>query len=279
MFTGTARHTGSTMTGMTSTAIRPRHPVLTRRFARHLAGMLAAMVVGMLVLGPLWRLPGPLADRADVAAFVMATDMSVGMAVWMWHRGHGAAAIGEMTAAMYVPFAVLLIPWWAGLVPGDVALAGGHLLMLPAMVAVLLRRIDEPVAAARTGALTRWPSLLALLCTVDNVTDPRPLPSWTLLVLPAGYLVIGGIRRTLRPRRVLLAQLAALGAYTALALAAALVAPRLSLVLVGAGWLAHAAWDAWHHRRDAVVPRPYAEWCGVVDIVIGVSLIALAVAG
>jgi hypothetical protein len=264
---------------MTVTAVHTRHPALTLPFVRHVAQMLAAMLVGMLVLGPLWRLPGALAERADVAAFVMATNMSVAMAVWMWHRGHGRAAIGEMTAAMYAPFAVLLIPWWAGLVPGEAVLAGGHVLMLPAMVAVLLRRIDEPVRGPRTGVLARWPSLLAVLCTLDNITNPRSLAPYTMMVLPVGYLLIGAARRTLRPRRVLAVQTAALGAYGVLAITAALVAPRLGLVLVGAGWLVHAGWDAWHHRRDAVVPRVYAEWCSVIDVVIGVSVITVALAG
>ena len=279
MFTGTPRPAGRTLSGMTSTAVRHRHPVLTRSFARHLAEMLAAMVIGMMVLGPLWRLPEPLAERADVAAFVMATNMSVAMAVWMWHRGHGAAATAEMCAAMYVPYALLVPAWWAGLIPGEAGLMGGHVLMLPAMVAVLLRRHDEPTAGPRTGLLSRWPTALGLLSTLDNLTNPRPLAAWSPLVLPLGYLVIGAVRRTLRPRRVLIAQLAALGGYVLLAVAAAAAAPRLALVLIGAGWLAHAAWDGWHHRRDAVVPRPYAEWCAVVDIVIGVSLITLAVTG
>ncbi len=264
---------------MTSTVVRPRRRLLVR----HLAEMLAAMLVGMLVLGPLWRLPPPLADRPDVAAFVMATDMAVAMAVWMWHRGHTGAAIGEMTAAMYVPFLVLLAPWWAGLVPGGLVLAGGHLLMLPAMAwAVRHRRgeytADHPVVS-RTGWLQRWPTVLALLCTVDNMIDPRPLSPWTMLVLPVGYLVIGGLRGTLRPRRVLLVNLAALGAYALLAVAAGTATPQVGLLLVGAGWLAHGGWDRWHHRRAAVVPRPYAEWCGVLDTVVGLSVLAVAVAG
>ncbi len=264
---------------MTVTAVRPRHPALTLPFARHLAGMFAAMLVGMLVLDPFWRLPGALTERADVAAFVMATDMSAGMAVWMWHRGHGAAAIGEMTAAMYAPFAVLLIPWWTGLVPGDVALLGGHLLMLPAMVAVLLHRIDDPVAGPRTGVLSHWPGLLGLLCAADILVNRRPLAAWTVLVLPAGYLLIGAARRALRPRRVLLVQLTALIAYAVLAVTAASVTPRLGLLLIGLGWLVHAGWDVWHHRRDAVVPRAYAEWCTGLDVAVGLSLIGLAVAG
>src|SRR4051794_18918480 len=88
---------------------------------RHYLEMVVAMVVGMVVLGPvheyLW--PG-LDDRADVAALVMATDMAIGMAAWMRFRGHSWPAITEMSAAMYVPFAVLLVPFWTGAVSGGV---------------------------------------------------------------------------------------------------------------------------------------------------------------
>lgn len=264
---------------MTFTAVRHRHPALTGAFVRHLVEMLAAMVIGMLVLGPLWRLPADFAARADVSALVMATDMAVAMAVWMWHRGHTTVAVVEMTAAMYASLLVPLIPWWAGALPGDAALLGGHLLMLPAMVTAMLRRSGEytGVHAPRSGLLSRWPTALALLMTVDHLTAVRPVSPWTLLVLPAGYLFIGAVRGTLRPPGVLAAQLAGLGGYGGLVLAA-ILAPPLSLYLIGGGWLAHAGWDWWHHRRDAVVPRPFAEFCGVLDAVIGLSVIAYAVA-
>ena len=227
------------------------------------------MTVGMLVLGQFWT-----PARVDLAALWMATTMSMGMAVWMWHRGHSGAAIGEMTAAMYAPFLLLLIPWWAGLIPGAAVLIGGHLLMLPAMVVPLLRHPShhEP---RTTGWLSRWPTLLALLCTVDLLIHPGALSPWTMLVLPLGYLVIGAARRRLRP--LLRLELAGLAAYLLLILAAVVAGPQLSSILVGAGWLGHAGWDRWHHLRDAVVPRSYAEWCGVVDAVVGVSVIAFAV--
>jgi hypothetical protein len=96
-----------------------------------------------------------------------------------------------------------------------------------------------------------------------------------MLVLPLGYLVIGAARRRLRP--LLRLELAGLAAYLLLILAAVVAGPQLSSILVGAGWLGHAGWDRWHHLRDAVVPRSYAEWCGVVDAVVGVSVIAFAV--
>ena len=119
--------------------------------------------------------------------------------------------------------------------------------------------------------------MFALLVTVDNLVDPRPLAAWAMLVLPVGYLAIGTVRNTLRPRRVLITQLTGLAAYLLLVVAAMMSSGDLCLYLIAAGWLAHSGWDAWHHRRNAVVPRGFAEWCAVVDAVIGLSLIVLAV--
>jgi flagellar biosynthetic protein FliP len=41
---------------------------------------------------------------------------------------------------MYIPFAVLLVPFWAGLISGGTLMMAGHVLMFPAMAAVMLRR-------------------------------------------------------------------------------------------------------------------------------------------
>jgi hypothetical protein len=125
--------------------------------------------------------------------------------------------------------------------------------------------------------LDRWPTALALLFTIDSVVHPGVPTAWLMLVLPVGYLVIGAARRTLTTRRTLLVQLGGLAGYAMLALAAVLASPVTSTVLIGLGWLAHAGWDVWHHRRNAVVPRGYAEWCAVVDTVIGLTVLAVAV--
>jgi len=270
---------------MTTTAVIPVSRPLTRHFVRRFVEMLLAMAVGVLVLGPLWPLPETLAVRADVASLVMATNMSAATAVWMWHRGHSNAAIGEMTAAVYAPFLVFLVPWWTGLITGEVVLIGSHVLMLPAMVLVMLRRTAEygagqHIDAERRGAvaqvLARWPSVLGLLATVDNLVDPRPLPVYAMMILPVGYLAIGAMRRTLRPRPVLLAQLGALLGYLVLLGAAVVAGPQWGQYLVGLGWIFHAGWDLWHHRRNLVIPRPLAEWCAVADLIIGISVIAVA---
>ncbi|MET7752238.1 hypothetical protein [Micromonospora sp. NPDC005367] len=274
-----------TLIDQPTTATGPRRAGGFAHLLRHLGEMVLAMIAGMLLLDPVWSLVAdPLGltialDRPDVAALVMATNMTIGMTVWMRHRRHSAVACAEMAAAMYVPFLVLLAPYWAGLLGGDAMLLGGHLLMLPAMVLVALRHRHQPPAAAPRRArlvaalVRRWPTGLALLMTVDLWISPTVLGPWTLLVLPAGYLIIGAYRRRLRGPGVLARQLAGLAVWSALALFAAAAGGRSAAWLVALGWLGHAVWDVVHHRRHGVVPRGYAEWCGVLDTVVGVTIV------
>ena len=115
-----------------------------RHFARHYVEMVVAMLAGMLVLGLLEGLVWPaLTARADVGVLVMATNMAVGMGAWMRFRGHSWRGIAEMSASMYVPFLVLLVPFWAGGIGEHALMTWGHVLMLPAMAAVMLLRPDE----------------------------------------------------------------------------------------------------------------------------------------
>ncbi|PWW23187.1 flagellar biosynthetic protein FliP [Geodermatophilus normandii] len=120
---------------------RSRH---TWHLVRHYLEMVVAMLVGMVVLGPVEDLLWPgLTARTDVHVLVMATNMAIGMAAWMRFRGHSWPAVAEMSAAMYVPFAVLLVPHWAGAVSGDLLMTAGHVLMLPAMALAVWWRLDE----------------------------------------------------------------------------------------------------------------------------------------
>ena len=111
---------------------------------RHYLEMVVAMLVGMVALGPLESLVWPhLNDRHDVMVIVMATNMAISMSGWMWFRRHSRIAIAEMAAAMYLPFLVLLVPFWAGALGEHAMMTWGHVLMLPAMAAVMLLRPDE----------------------------------------------------------------------------------------------------------------------------------------
>ncbi|MGQ0574968.1 MAG: hypothetical protein ACT4RN_12285 [Pseudonocardia sp.] len=131
------------------TAVRTARPswrsaLTDRRFVRHYLEMLAAMVVGMVVLGPLSMLLGPGAG-VEVHALLMAAYMTAGMAAWMTWRRHGWAAITEMGLAMFAAFVVLFPFYSAGLLSGGAVMIVGHVLMLPAMALAMLRRREEYV--------------------------------------------------------------------------------------------------------------------------------------
>ena len=120
-----------------------------KKFTRHFAEMVVAMVVGMVALNPLWAF---VLDAAGAAwlmhdpytgALIMATDMTVAMSAWMTYRGHGRRPVTEMGAAMYLPFLVLFVPRALGLIDDGALMLWGHVLMLPAMVAAMLLRPSE----------------------------------------------------------------------------------------------------------------------------------------
>jgi hypothetical protein len=130
--------TDSVSTAAPARAHRVRH------FVRHYLEMVVAMLAGMYALGWLegLLLPG-LHLPVELAVLLMATNMSLGMAAWMRVRRHGWRGIAEMSAAMYAPFVVLLVPFWTGLIDGGALMAWGHLMMLPAMALAMLLRPAE----------------------------------------------------------------------------------------------------------------------------------------
>jgi flagellar biosynthetic protein FliP len=119
------------------------------RFLRHYLEMVAAMLVGMVVLGGALR--GVLAlaglryptQYAELAALEMATTMSVGMVAWMRHRGHRWASTLEMAGAMFAPAVALMPLLWLGAIAGDTLLLLEHVAMFPLMYLVMLRRRAE----------------------------------------------------------------------------------------------------------------------------------------
>ena len=108
--------------------------------------MFAAMFVGMIALGGLLSLVlrlfghGNVYEHADLRELIMSVNMTVGMSVWMRYRGHNWLHTSEMAAAMFIPLAVLIYPFWAGLLSSRALAAGTHVLMLPAMLGIMLFR-------------------------------------------------------------------------------------------------------------------------------------------
>jgi hypothetical protein len=125
-----------------------RRPAL-RRFVGHYLEIVVAAGAGMVVLGPVEAmLLNPIGWAEVVANFeaatlVMATNMTVAAAAWMRFRRHGWAAIAEMAVAMYAPFVVLFPPLWLGVLSATGLMVLGHVLMLLAIAAAMLRRRHE----------------------------------------------------------------------------------------------------------------------------------------
>jgi len=118
-------------------------------FIQHLLEMTIAMFVGMFALGmPAdmlfdslgWTV---LTEELVPSTLLMATYMTIGMALWMRFRGCGWRATLEMGLAMYVPFLIMYPPYFAGWASTTAVMVVGHVLMTPAMVVAMLFRLDE----------------------------------------------------------------------------------------------------------------------------------------
>jgi hypothetical protein len=130
---------------MTTTSTTLRRPA-RRRLVGHYLEIVVAAAAGMVVLGPAESmLLNPIGWAGVVANFeaatlVMATNMTIAVAAWMRLRGHSWAAVAELAVAMYAPFLVLFPPLWLGVLSASELRALGHLLMLLAIAAAMLRR-------------------------------------------------------------------------------------------------------------------------------------------
>jgi peptidoglycan/LPS O-acetylase OafA/YrhL len=107
----------------------------------------------------------------------MATNMAVAMAAGMRFRGHGWATTAEMAAAIYVPFMMLFPPLWLGVLSAAGLLALGHVLMLVAMAAVMLRRDQYTGTPHHRSACRRLTSSNKWLAC--SATPPTSVPTPT----------------------------------------------------------------------------------------------------
>jgi hypothetical protein len=134
----------------------------TRHFARHYLEMVIAMLLGMVVLGvpaegalrAMGSSTSALQDDAPAVLLLgMAVTMTVPMAGWMRHRGHGWTPCLEMAASMFLPTFAVIGLMGAG-VAGDFGalMTAEHAAMLPSMLVAMLLRRDEYTHGAHVVA-------------------------------------------------------------------------------------------------------------------------------
>ena len=129
-------------------------------------------------------------------------------------------------------------------------------------------------AAALDWRWSAWVVLLAGLPLAFFLPSISGIdPSLVLLVAAPVFLVLGVARGQWQRPGGLPLQSAGMLAFGSTVLVALYVDPDLGGKLVAIAILGHAAWDAYHYLRNRVVPRSYAEFCAVVDLLLGAAIL------
>ncbi len=125
----------------------------------------------------------------------------------------------------------------------------------------------------------RWSAWLVLLAGLPLLFfipwTSEVVPSVVLLVAALVFLALGVARGLLRKPGGLALQTAGMLVFGSTVLVALYVDMGLGGKLVAIAILGHAAWDAYHLLRNRVVSRSYAEFCAVVDFLLGAAILFL----
>ncbi|GAA5207642.1 hypothetical protein [Microbacterium kyungheense] len=97
-----------------------------------------------------------------------------------------------------------------------------------------------------------------------------------MLVMAAVLVAVGLAAGHTRPWWALTLQTIAMFVLGAASLIAIRLDPVAGGLVVAGALLAHAAWDVHHHRTGRVVDRSLAEFCAVLDVIVGIVVAVVA---
>jgi hypothetical protein len=130
-------------------AERPAQSRPRRSFWQHFIEMVIVMLLSMVLFGAAVSAVfallghGNLLHYAALRGLLMTIYMVLGMSLWMRHRRHGWPSVLEMSAAMMVPYVLLVGPFAAGFLSKGTFLSAMHVLMLPCMYLAMVRSREE----------------------------------------------------------------------------------------------------------------------------------------
>jgi hypothetical protein len=137
-------------------------------------------------------------------------------------------------------------------------------------------------AAALQSREAAWPMFFVSVIVITvglRVSGLDPAwSSWAMFAIAAALAGYGLIRGALRPPWGVPMQAVAMVVLAAVAIAAVHIDARWPGLLVGAGLLAHTAWDIYHYRTERVVARSMALFCAVLDTFLAVVVLAVTLA-
>lgn len=120
-----------------------------------------------------------------------------------------------------------------------------------------------------------WPVLLACLVGYVGLRFQDWVDATVVVLAVALAVAVWSAGHRGRRERTYRLQLVGMAGFVTVAIVGQTVDADLARYVVAAGWLGHGIWDFVHLARDRVVTRSYAEWCGVFDVVVGVSLLVV----
>jgi hypothetical protein len=134
-------------------------------------------------------------------------------------------------------------------------------------------------AAALRHRGSAWPMFLVSVVVITiGFRVPGLDPSWSswaMLGIAAVLAVYGLLRGAWRPPWGVPLQSLAMAVFAAVSIAAVHVDAMWAALLVGAGLLAHTAWDVYHHRTERVVVRSMSLFCAVLDTFLAVAVLVV----
>lgn len=181
---------------------------------------------------------------------------------------HGHASTGLRALVARWPSLLGLVAAAAALLGGADRATVGIIVGVAAVCYLAAAALDRPWAA--------WAAIPAttVVIVVGGLLGLQPLVS---LAVAAAVLVGAGL--TLRvSRAAMTAQAVAALVYGGLVVVGLTIAPTVGLVLIAVTLVGHGAWDLLHLRRGSVVPGSLAEFCVVLDVSLGLAVLATLLA-
>jgi hypothetical protein len=127
------------------------------------------------------------------------------------------------------------------------------------------------------AALNRpWAAWVVFVLSLPFIAAMRLLgvePAAGLLAVALIFLIVGVVRGQWRTRWGMPLQTAGMIAWAAIGLTVLFVSPNIGGYLVAAGLIGHAVWDIVHYWTNRVAARTYAEFCAVLDILVGAAIL------
>lgn len=121
--------------------------------------------------------------------------------------------------------------------------------------------------------IRRWPSLLGVALSVTLLATnslPHVGVAIGIAMCALVYVVWSQFTKQTRVRQWL-----GLAGFSVVAALALFLDHDIAMYVMAAGLIGHGVWDVVHYHRREAVSRWYAEFCAVVDVVVGLAVLAL----